>query len=390
MGAWQLTGGAGLETARYTNRTFQRKYEAEDGVVNYNSRLNVASWSLFVQGGTRLIGGRLALSTGFRFDGNNYDDNMRNMFRQFSPRLSLSYSLSSQWALNFNTGRYFQRPPLTAMGFRNNDGELVNQMNGIKYMQADHLVAGVEWLPRNSSKISVEGFYKIYRDYLFSVTDSVSLASKGGDFGTFGDEPLTSDGEGRAFGFEVLAREKDFKGWNIILSYTFVRSEFRDISGSYVPSAWDNRHILNLTVLKTLGRNWNIGGKWRLVGGAPYTPWDLELSSVRPAWDVRNQPYPDYARYNTLRGNTFHQLDLRVDKQFFFEKWTLMLYFDVQNAYNFKLKQQDFVTNLNPDGTPRIDPATSQLPYEQQRYLLRSLPNESGTVLPTLGIIVEI
>ncbi|MCB0806054.1 MAG: TonB-dependent receptor, partial [Bacteroidales bacterium] len=301
-----------------------------------------------------------------------------------------SYALTEKFSLNFNTGRYFQRPPYTALGYRNNEGELVNKENGLKYISADHIVAGIEYLPQDDSKFTIEGFYKRYRNYPYSIRDSVNLASKGGDFGTFGDEAVLSISKGRAYGFEVLARDKDLMGFNVILSYTFVRSEFENGDGNYLPSAWDNKHILNLTILRSLKRNWDIGAKWRFVGGAPFTPYDVAKSSLRPAWDVRNTAYLDYSRFNAERGGNFHQLDVRVDKQYFFDKWSLILYVDIQNIYNFKLQQQDFLTNLDENGDPNIDPATLALPYPQQRYILRSLPNESGTTLPTLGIIVEI
>ena len=114
--------------------------------------------------------------------------------------------------------------------------------------------------------------------------------AKGVIIGTYGDEEVLSISKGRAYGFEVLAQEKNIKGFNVILSYTFVRSEFQDYWGTYIPSAWDNKHILNLTVSKTFKRNWDIGAKWRFVGSSPYTPYDEEKSSIRPAWDSRNFP----------------------------------------------------------------------------------------------------
>jgi hypothetical protein len=291
--------------------------------------------------------------------------------------------------LNFNTGRYYQRPAYTTLGFRDNSGDLVNKDNGLTYLSSDHIVGGVAFFPKESSKITVEGFYKWYDDYPFSVNDSISIANKGGGFGIVGNEEVVSTGQGRAYGFEVLAREKDLAGFNVILSYTFVRSEFKDIANNYIPSAWDNRHILNLTVLKKLKRNWDIGAKWRFVGGPPFTPYDLVKSSKRPAWDVQNAPYLDYGRFNTERFGNFHQLDVRVDKEYFFNKWSLILYLDIQNLYNFQATEQDLITNLDENGGLNIDPATANLPYDQQLYILRRLPNEGGTVLPTLGIIVE-
>jgi hypothetical protein len=389
INGYRLNVGAGLNHGTYTNQTFTRIFTDEPETIDYNSTFDIVSWNVFGQISKRYIKERLALSFGFRMDANNYSSAMSNMFDQLSPRFSASYSLSEKFSLNFNTGRYFQRPPYTTMGFKDEAGNFVNRDNGLKYINSDHIVAGVELLPDNKSKFTIEGFYKRYRNYPFSVRDSINIASKGGDFGTFGDEEVVSISRGRAYGFEVLARDKDIAGFNVIVSYTFVRSEFEDKDNNYVASAWDNKHILNLTVLRPLPRNWDIGAKWRFVGGAPFTPYDVAKSRIRPAWDVQNFPYPDYDRFNTLRTSVFHQLDVRVDKQYFFDRWSLILYLDIQNAYNFKIRQQEFLTNLDPSGSLNIDPATADLPYDEQLYILRGLPNESGSILPTIGIIVE-
>jgi hypothetical protein len=386
---WKVNYGAGLMYSKYTNETFQRIFTDTSTTINYQSDFGLFSWNLFGQVSKGFFLDRLVLSLGLRMDANDYSKSMSNMLDQLSPRFSASWALTEKFFLNFNTGRYYQRPAYTTLGFKENDGELVNKDNGLKYIASNHVVAGVEWLPNEQTKFTVEGFYKKYSDYPFSVTDSVSLANKGGGFGVFGAEEVVSTGKGRAYGFEVLAREKDWYGFNIILSYTFVRSEFTDINDNYIASAWDNRHILNLTVLKKLKRNWDIGAKWRFVGGPPYTPYDLVKSSIRPAWDVQNVPYLDYSRFNTVRYGNFHQLDLRIDKEYFFDKWSLILYLDIQNLYNFRLKGPDLITNLDENGNVNIDPATANLPYQDQKYILRGLPTDEGTVLPTIGIIVE-
>jgi len=386
---YKVNYGAGLMYSQYTNETFQQIFTDSSSTIDYQSKFNLFSWSLFGQVSKGYFNERLVLSLGLRMDANDYSKSMRNMLDQLSPRFSASYALTEKFFLNFNTGRYYQRPPYTTLGFEENDGELINKDNGLTYIAANHYVAGVEWLPNEQSKFTVEGFYKKYSNYPFSVKDSVSLANKGGGFGVFGNEEVVSTSFGRAYGFEVLAREKDWFGFNIILSYTFVRSEFTNAEDDYIASAWDNRHILNLTVLKGLKRNWDIGAKWRFVGGPPFTPYDLEKSSIRPAWDVQNAPYLNYALFNTERFGNFQQLDVRVDKQYFFDKWSLNLYLDIQNLYNFKLSEQPIVTNLDENGNLNIDPATANLPYQDQRYILRQLPSENGTVLPTIGIIVE-
>lgn len=384
-GPYKFNIGAGGEYARYYNRTFQ-KLIAPGNVVRdlrYETSLDLFKGSLFGQVTRSLLADRLTLSLGLRFDATDYSSRMSNPLDQASPRFSASYVLAEQWSVNFNAGRFYQLPSYTTMGYRDFSGMLVNRDNGLSYIGADHVVAGMEYRPSTNSRLTLEGFFKNYRNYPFSLADSVSLASKSVDFGVYGDEAVTSTSKGRAYGFEVLARSRDLKGFNIIASYTMVRSEFTDKSGEYLPSAWDNKHIINITASREFNRNWNLGIKWRFVGGAPYTPYDLDLTSQRDAWDARGRGYLDYARFNTLRLGNFHQLDVRVDKQYFFNQWSLRVYLDIQNLYNFKSQQPDNITNLSPDGIPVVDPDNDD------RYLLRSIENTAGQTLPTIGLIVE-
>ncbi|MEI6457184.1 MAG: TonB-dependent receptor, partial [bacterium] len=385
---WKFTYGAGLEYAKYTNKTYQKVYIGNEvRTLDYNSKIGMWKWSLFGQVSRAFLNDRLNLNLGIRMDGNNYSDEMNNMLKQFSPRFSASWAfIPDKFFINFNIGRYYQLPPYTALGFRSNSGALVNDSLGIKYISADHIVLGLEWLPAQNAKISLEGFYKYYRDYPFSIRDSVALASKGTDFGAVGDEPLLPISKGRAYGFEVLVRDADFFKFNVIMTYTFVRSEFTNYYGEYIPSAWDNRHLINITVGRKFKYNWEIGAKWRFAGGQPYTPWDMDKSSIVAAWNAQGRGYLDYAAFNTLRLRSFNQLDIRIDKGFYFKKWSLMLYLDVQNVLNFKAQQPDLLVNTQEDG--------SVVKYvdEQgvERYRLRSIPTSAGTILPAIGIMVEL
>jgi outer membrane receptor for ferrienterochelin and colicin len=298
--------------------------------------------------------------------------------------LSATYRLSEKLNLNFSTGRYYQLPPYTALGYSNGAGVFINKQNNLKYIAADHFVAGLELVPEESIQVTIEGFYKNYSRYPFSVRDSVPLSSKGADYGIFGDEELVSTSKGRAYGLELLARLKEFKKTNLVFSYTFVRSEFKGLDSRMIPSSWDNKHLINMTATRKFKRNWDVGMKWRFVGGAPYTPYDLEKSSYKAAWDLQGQGYLDYSEFNTRRLKAFHQLDLRVDKQYFYTGWSLMLYADVQNLYNHKADQPALlIRESDSNKLPVTDP------LNPLKYSLKYLDNESGTVLPTIGIIVE-
>ena len=207
--------------------------------------------------------------------------------------------------VNFNVGLYFQLPSYTALGYSSNTGVFLNKDNKLKYIQSDHLVAGLELIPTENIQVTIEGFYKNYSKYPFSVKDQVPLSSKSAGYGIFGDEELTSVSDGRAYGIELLGRLKEFKQTNLVFSYSFVRSEFKDLNSVWIPSSWDNRHLFNITATRKFNRNWDLGFKWRFVGGAPYTPYDLEKSALKAAWDLQGQGYIDYSRFNSERLKAF-------------------------------------------------------------------------------------
>jgi len=382
----RITYGAGYEYAHYRNSTYQLFYSGSPIAteINYDTNLKFGKYNAFGQVSRSFLDTRLTMSFGLRTDFNSYSSIMLNPLTQISPRFSASYGLTEKLNLNFSTGRYHQLPPYTALGYSTPKGELVNKNNDLKYMTADHFVTGLELLPSENIQLTVEAFYKNYSNYPFSIRDSVPLSSKSADYGIFGDEALVSTAKGRAYGVEFLGRIKEFKNINLVFSYTLVRSEFEDLDGKVIPSSWDNKHLFNLTGTKKLRHDWDIGFKWRFVGGAPYTPYDYEKSSYKVAWDIQGRAYLDYSKFNIERLKAFHQLDLRVDKQYFFTNWTLMLYADVQNVYNHKADQPDLlIRESDSNGNPVTDPANPL------KYSLKYLENKSGTVLPTVGIIIE-
>ena len=382
---YKLSVGFGLEQAKYTNTTFQ-KIANSQGVseVNFSSELAMFKYAAFGQISKKYFHSKLSASLGFRLDGTDYNAEMQNPLNQFSPRFSLAYELSNKLTINASAGIYSQLPTYTILGYRDAENNLVNKDNGLKYIQANHWVSGFEFTPNNSSKISVEGFYKTYKNYPFSVRNQISLANLGADFGVVGNEEVISTSEGRAYGFEFFAQKKSYAGLYGILSYTFVVSEFKDNLNNYIPSTWDNKHLLTLTAGKKLKRNWEIGGKYRLVGGRPYTPYDMDASSEIANYDVSNQGILDYSFLNTERFKTFSQLDLRIDKTWFWKKFSLNFYVDVQNALAGEAIEQPYlIPTLDANGNKIIDA------NDNSKYVLESVENTSGTVLPRFGVIFD-
>ncbi|WP_272150304.1 TonB-dependent receptor [Tenacibaculum aiptasiae] len=380
---YKINIGSNFETATYLNNTY-RKVANSQGVFEdiFNSEIDFIKYGVFGQISKEYLNNKLGVSFGFRLDGVDYNSEMRNVFNQFSPRLSLNYLLTDKWSVNGSIGRYYQLPSYTVLGFKNNAGEFVNK-KGLKYIQSDHIVAGLSYRPNTSSKVTFEAFHKSYGNYPFSVRDQISLANLGDDFGVVGNEEVVSNSQGRSYGFEFLAQKKSYDGLYGIASYTFVRSEFKNALGQYIPSTWDNRHLITITAGKKLKKNWEIGTKFRLVGGKPFTPYDLNASSLISNYDVRNGGVLDYTKLNEERLDTYTQLDFRVDKTWYLKRAAINLYLDIQNVYASSSKQRPFLLPIEDQNGRVIDPNDSS------RYLLEEVESTTGRALPRIGVIVD-
>jgi TonB family protein len=148
--------------------------------------------------------------------------------------------------------------------------------------------------------------------------------------GTLGPEIFANTQTGNTYGLEILGRKqltRSLFGW---VAYTLGRSERRAAPGEEMLTAdFDQTHILTLVGVWKLPRNWQIGGRFRLVSGNPYTP------VIGADYDASTGTYlPIEGARNSRRPPPFHQLDLRLDKSFVFRRVKLALYLDVQNVYN--------------------------------------------------------
>ena len=379
---WKVTVGTSLDYSQYSNTTFQKVYTDRAQTFDYHTYLGIMRWGLFGTVNYTSIDERFTASLGLRADANNYSAAMKDLSDQLSPRLSLSYQLTEHWSLSGNAGLYYQLPPYTALGFKNNNGLYANKY-ALRYMQVSQGSIGLNWRKGDTFEVSVEGFYKDYDKIPLSVADGIPLTCKGNDYGVIGNELLTSTAQGRSYGAELLLKWLVAKKLNLASSFTLFKSEYRtDKESEYIASAWDNRFIFNLRGTYNLPRHWSVGMKVSCIGGAPYTPYNADKSSLVTAWNAQGKPYYDYTRYNEERLPAFTQVDIRIDKTFYLKRCMLGFYIDLQNIAGSKLKQADVLMSTgvikNPDA-----------PIAEQRYVMKSLKQESGTLLPTLGITYE-
>lgn len=378
---WKVKAGFDLNYSRYKSNEYRKVFANALREYDYHTDLSLWRWGMFASVDYAAPDKSFTASMGVRTDGNNYSDKMKELWRQLSPRLSVSYRLVEGLTLSGHVGLYYQLPSYTALGFKGEEGEYVNRH--LDYISVSQESLGLSWTPNENMELSVEGFYKLYGHMPFSLSDQIPLSCKGNDYGTIGNEALSSEAKGRSYGVELMFKWLLTQKLNLSSSLTIFKSEFKDgEQGSYVPSAWDNRFILNMSGTYNFPKHWSLGAKVSCIGGSPYTPYDVEKSSLVEAWNVRGRAYYDYSRYNQERLPVFGQLDVRVDKTFYLKKCMLGFYLDIQNITASKLRQPDALMSTGQIENPSA-------PLSEQRYVMKSIRQESGTLLPTLGITFE-
>ncbi|MEM6541505.1 MAG: TonB-dependent receptor, partial [Bacteroidota bacterium] len=366
LGDWKLTLGFNTQYSDYENETLN----LTDNQA-FNTEIDFFKYGFFSNLTRSFFDDKLDVSFGFRMDVDTFTE-VDNLLSTFSPRLSLSYEFKENWRLNGSVGRYFKLPPYTILGFRDNNGTLVNQ--DVQYTQSDHFVLGLQHYFGPSSSISLEGFYKRYEDYPVSVLDQVSLANKGADFEILGSEAIETVGRGRSYGAELQFQQKLSNNFYGIFAYTWFYSEFtgfdRDV---FLPSVWDSRHLISFTGGYKLKRNWEISARYRFAGETPFVPTDLEAT-------LANYPEVilDYSRLGEENLDIFSQLDLRIDKKWNFKRLSLDVFVEAQNVLGQDIPQPpEFGLNRDVNGAI-VDPRS-----------LVEIESDTGQIIPSIGIVVD-
>jgi hypothetical protein len=278
---------------------------------------------------------------GIRMDGNSFTDDGHQVLQTLSPRIQGSIAVSPRFSLNGSVGVYYRLAPYVLLAYseRDSNNNVFNPNKSLPYVRSTHFVFGGEFKPNSSLLISVESFLKLYDNFPVSESQGTSLANLGASFDLFGNERVLGKGLGRAYGAELLLQKFFTGSWYGIFSYTFFVSEYtgidlttRKTSNNYIRSAWDQRHIVSITGGYRFGKNksWEISARVRASGGSPFTPVNTD-SSIQ-VYPLTGEPVLDWNRLNQSTTDIFYQADLRVDKRYFFKKWSLNVYLDIQNV----------------------------------------------------------
>lgn len=393
---WKLSYGIGAQYVKYNADIFntikRAQTDSNGNVTNPAITLNTATAIDFFKIGAYahaskfFFNDRLLFSGGLRTDMNSFTKDGMNPLKTISPRISFSYAVNRDWNIAASVGSYFKLPSYTSLGYRDVNNFLVNK--NLDYINATHFTIGTQFVPRNDFRVTLEAFYKIYRHYPVSLTNGISMANIGTDFSAIGNDDYISTGKGRVYGLEAYVQQKLAKRLFYVISATFFKSEFSGLDGQYISSTWDYGYIATATLGYKFNRNWEVGAKYRIAGGQPYTPFDGNAS--RANYLTIGTGVYDYAQLNDLRLPFFHQLDLRVDKKYFFKKTSLDLYLDFQNVFLYKtpyLPKYTFERTADnsgfatTDGNPIMNDGSNAIPI--------ILNDRSATIVPAIGFIFE-
>jgi hypothetical protein len=299
----QYVGFPGAEP-QAESQTLVRSINSFDGAIYAESDFKLGRWRLTP--GLRLTHARI----------HTHD------LTAVDPRLWVRYRLADATALKSSIGLYGQAPN----GTNFEDPPFGNP--NLRFQKAFQTSLGIEQKFGSVWSADLVGYFNRRFDNV--VSPGRILAN---DNGSVTRQQFSNDGLGRAFGLELLLRHeitRNFFGW---LAYTLGRSQVRraDETEPYRMSLFDETHILAIVASWRLPGNWEVGGRFRYVTGRAITPvtHPYDLYSVDA-----NRFYPTNGVFRSARLPPFHQLDLRVQKDFLFRSWTLSIYLDVQNAYN--------------------------------------------------------
>jgi len=272
------------------------------------------------------------------------------------------------------------------LGFVDEEGNLKNK--DLKYINAIHYTVGAQFVPKRDLRFTLEAFYKTYNNYPVSLESGISYANIGTDFSAVGSENYSSIGKGRVYGIEAYVQQQLIRSLFYVASATIYKSEFSGLDGKYKPSTWDYNFVFSTTFGYKFRNNWDVGLKYRLAGGQPYTPFDIDASISN--YLTTGKGVYDYSQLNDKRLPVFSQLDFRIDKKFNFKQSSLSLFLDFQNILFYKTpylpkfsfeRTDDNSGFKTTDGQPIKTDGSNAIPI--------ILEQESATIVPSIGFIFE-
>jgi hypothetical protein len=265
---------------------------------------------LYVQDQWDVVPPVLSVGYGLRYESINTSST-----RPLSPRFSLAHWVAENTLLKFSWGHYYQ--------FSKDPVQMESPLGSrtLKPQRAIHYVWGIEHRLSSHTKTRLEAYVKELSQLL-----------------VFGPEMCFANyGRGSVHGFELFFERRPsgpLDGW---ASYSYSVARRKDLAGTreYHPLQ-DQRHTASLVLNYRPNRRWYFSAKWVVHSGKPYTPVLGSETVVDSTSGVVKGYRPIEGPVNSRRFPNYQRLDVRCDRVFQFDTWSLVAYLEVLNLYNHK------------------------------------------------------
>lgn len=294
---------------------------SDDTRTRFAGRFRVEHQSAYLADRVRLLE-PLTLELGLRYDRYRLtgDDLL-------SPRLNLAYAVSDDSVVRLAWGRFgqSQRPYEVQV----EDGE-----TGLHPVEeSEHRVLGFEKiLGRGTAARDLAFRVEVYQREVFNPRPRFENLF----------EPINFFPESQPDRVRIAPRRSRAQGVELFLrghlgpkvawwaNYAYATTD-DEIDGAWVPRSFDQTHSLNLDFDWKVNENWRLNVAWRFHTGWPTTPLTMEQVSGGGA-DVEWAPV--LGSLNGDRMPVYHRLDLRVSRDWRWQRIALEAFVDVQNAYD--------------------------------------------------------
>lgn len=257
---------------------------------------------------------------GTRLDYFSYNDNI-----DISPRVNINWQLDKKTSVSIGAGVFHQNIPVNVLAQS-------EDFKKLKTPTAIHYTAGFAYDIWTATRLSVEVYYKDY--YNFPINPEMPtmfLFDQTQVYGIFwSNNSLKDNGRATAKGIELILQKKLAEDFYGLVSGAISNSSYKDYFGKWHNRIYDNRFNFNIEGGYIPGRDWEFKLRWVYANGAPYTPFD-ETASKQSGYGVW-----DLSKTNSERLPDYHSMNIRIDKRFYFQNSSLLLYLSVWNVYSRK------------------------------------------------------
>jgi outer membrane receptor protein involved in Fe transport len=288
----------------------------------------------------------LSATGGLRYDGLQYSGK-----HTVGPRGALLWDMHPRWTASVAYGWYYQAQPFWYYTSDPNGGN-----KELPHTRAIQYIAGLKFRPRESSLLSLEGYYKEYDHVTVSEQDYVREST--GDY-TFRSERLLSNRTKTAYGVELFAQQKLATNWYGTFSYSLGQSENHDEAFGDTPADYDFRHVVAVVAgyktslikhegYKNFTRKWygsflkilpingdelQFSTRYRLMTGRPYDR-RVWLEEGNNSFDPIYEAHWTEDGANNARYPSYERFDLRLDNKHYLGRTALIFFLEVQNAFD--------------------------------------------------------